>query len=111
MQNQLATPITSPSVELEITRHFQTYFVQVCELLIDSDPDELYSILDNNLTLIEQFISDQNVYTIFVQKIKSEDEELTDQENGNYSLIQFVSLQQNQKNKRQQKLYLNIFVL
>jgi hypothetical protein len=109
MQNQLATPITSPSVELEITRHFQTYFVQVCELLIDSDPDELYSILDNNLTLIEQFISDQNVYTLFVQKIKSEDEELNDQENGN--IQSFNSLQQNQKNKRQQKLYCNIFVL
>ena len=85
MQSQLSTPTASPSVELEITRHFQTYFVQVCELLIDTDPDELYSILDTNLTVIEQFINDQNIFTFFIQKIKSEDEELTEQENGNYS--------------------------
>jgi hypothetical protein len=79
-----STPVTpaSPNIDDEITRQFLAYFVQVSELLIDSDSDELGSILEKNSNLLSQFLNDQNIFIFFVQKVKPEEEEFIETING-----------------------------
>ncbi len=74
------TPLSSPSIDKDIKKEFQNYFLKVAELLIDCHREELEQIIEKNLNLIEQFLFDQNIYTFFIQKLKEEEQQDDDTE-------------------------------